>query len=162
MFLLPCLPCQDGLYPFKLQAKINSSFLTLLFCHSNKESNGHIVNLWLSSVTRNPQLQVPSFPCLSPCPLPHYHLNFILCRCQLHARYRIRCLEAHTQCGIVFSDDPITFPSFKFKTERKGVFASTENCFSRQGSCWSQKPSQHGLRALPCWQSLLRTHCLWG
>lgn len=111
------------------------------FCHSNKESNGHIVNLRLSSVTRNLQLQVPSFPCLSPCPLPHYHLNFILCRCQLHARYRIRCREAHTQCGILFSDDPITFPSFKFKTERKGVFASTENCFSRQGSCWSQKPS---------------------
>lgn len=111
------------------------------FCHSNKESNGHIVNLRLSSVTRNLQLQVPSFPCLSPCPLPHYHLNFILYRCQLHARYRIRCREAHTQCGILFSDDPITFPSFKFKTERKGVFASTENCFSRQGSCWSQKPS---------------------
>lgn len=104
----------------------------LLFCHSNKESNGHIVNLRLSSVTRNLQLQVPSFPCLSPCLLPHHHLNFILCRCQLHARYRIRCREAHTQCGIVFSDDPMTFPSFKFKTE-KGCFRQYTELFFQTG-----------------------------
>jgi len=100
----------------------------------------------------SPGIVSGKFPIPHACP-PHHCLCFNLCRCQIQNQCP-QVLGSTYSMQNYTSRHPVTFASFKFKTDRRDVFAKTEKCFSRQGSYWRNwMPSQCSLGALPCWLS---------
>lgn len=136
------------LYPFKPWAKANSSFLKLL------KAMRRVIDVLLTHGSfLSSGIISHKFPTPYACHLPHRCLRFILCRCQIQNQCPQVLGTTHLMQNCI-SRHPVTFASFNFKTDRRNMFAQTESCFSRQGSCWrNQMPSQCGLGALPCWLS---------